>query len=91
MEEFEEDEEDEQEDDEIRRELVTKPAKRAVREAPAREVKEAPRAKPAEVTSTAIVTQTSPAFKLPNGEVVTLEGLFLWMSNEILAIRRAVA
>ena len=43
------------------------------------------------VEATKVVTQTSDAFKLPNGEVALLHDLLIWMANEILAIRRAVA
>ena len=37
------------------------------------------------------VTQTQPAFKLPNGEVVRLNDYLVWLGNEVYKIRRSIA
>ena len=42
------------------------------------------------VEATQIVTQTAPAFKLPDGEVVGLEEYLVWLGNQVLAVKKAV-
>lgn len=42
------------------------------------------------VEATEVTVQTTKAFKLPNGEVVDINDFFIWMANEIIAIRKAV-
>lgn len=42
------------------------------------------------VEATQVVTQTAPAFKLPDGEVVGLEDYLVWLGNTVLAMKKAV-
>lgn len=44
-----------------------------------------------EVELTEVVTQTSSAFKLPDGTVTDANGLFVWIANQVLKIKRAVS
>ena len=37
-----------------------------------------------------IVTQESPAFKLPDGSVVELYDYLIWLGNQILEMRKVV-
>lgn len=52
--------------------------------------KEKAQAKAEEVELTEIVTQTSQAFKLPDGKVVDVNELLVWMSNQIIELRKAI-
>lgn len=35
-----------------------------------------------------VVTETKPAFRLPTGEVVLLDGLLIWMANILYEINK---
>lgn len=43
------------------------------------------------VEVTEVITQTSEALKLPNGEVVSTNAYLAWLGNTILEIKKAVA
>lgn len=43
------------------------------------------------VEMTEVVTQTAQAFKLPNGEVVGMNELLVWIANSIVEIKRKIA
>lgn len=53
--------------------------------------KEEAKAKLGIVESTEVASQFSQAFKLPNGEIVDSTGLLIWLCNQVLDIKRAVA
>lgn len=43
------------------------------------------------VEATEIVKETELGFKLPDGEIVTKDGLLLWMAQQIFEVKKAVA
>ena len=43
-----------------------------------------------QVELTEVVTQTAQAFKLPDGKVVDVNELLVWMANQIVVIRKVV-
>ena len=49
------------------------------------------RERPSVIEVTQIATETQPAFKLPNGEVLNLYEYLTWLGNQINTIKRAVA
>jgi len=44
-----------------------------------------------EVELTEVVTGTAPAFKLPNDKVISLEEYLVWIGNQIVEIKKAIA
>ena len=40
---------------------------------------------------TEVATATAPAFKLPNDKVISLEEYLVWIGNEIVEIKKAIA
>jgi len=41
-----------------------------------------------EVELTEVVTQTAPAIKLPDGNVVSMEQFFVWLGNQVYEINK---
>jgi len=52
------------------------------------ETSEPGKKKEGDVELTEVVTQTAPAFKLPNGEVVGMEDYLVWMGNMVYHIKK---
>ena len=43
-----------------------------------------------EVELTEVVTQTQPAFKLPDGTVLDANSYLIWIGNQLIEIRKAI-
>ena len=52
------------------------------------ETDEIPKKKEDVVELTEVVTQTAPAFKLPNGDVVGFEDYIVWLGNMVYHIKK---
>jgi hypothetical protein len=55
------------------------------------EKKEEVKTEKSAVELTQVVTDTRPAFKLPDGSVVQFEEYLVWLGNEVHKIHKAVA